>query len=312
MEAEGFKLSGPFTHENLTLFLIHGADRLVGKPYRTLQEAMERQEVIVHETQNIHELAIENISDAEIYIQSGDIVKGGKQDRVIAVDFIAPARSGKLPIASFCVERGRWRERGQESSMAFSSSLLQVPSKGAKLATRVSRSQQEVWAKVAESQHKLSRVLGEQVQDEASVTSLQLTLEHQKVQARTEEHIQALSSVLDNKPDVIGYAFAINGKFNSADVYASHELFGKLWPKLLRASAVEAVSELRPDQQFPQLKAEDIKAAMRDAQQGGTSQKEVSPRVRMVTQQTEQNIYFRTHDRARSEAVVHESWVSAT
>jgi len=312
MQLEDYRLSGPYTHENLTLFLIHGADKLVGKPYHTLQEAMERQEVIVHETENIHELAIENISDAEIYIQSGDIVKGGKQDRVIAVDFIAPAKSGRLPIASFCVERGRWRERGQESSMAFSSSQLQVPSKGAKLAARVSRSQHELWESVSASQHKLSSVLGEQVQDEASATSLQLTLEHTKVQARTEEHLKTLSSIIGNQPDAIGYAFAINGQFNSADVYASHELFGKLWPKLLTASVVEAVAELRPDQQFTQPKAEDVLAAMRDAQQGGTSQKEVSPRVRMVTQQTEQNIYFRTHDRARAEAVVHESWVSAT
>ena len=49
---------------------------------------------------------------------------------------------------------------------------------------------------------------------------------------------------------VIGYAFAINGKVNSADVYASHELFQKLWPKLLESSAVEAFSELQKDKKF--------------------------------------------------------------
>lgn len=313
MQVEDYKLTGPYTHENLAIFLIHAPDQPGSKPYLTLQEALERHNVIVHETEHISEVAIENLSDKEIYIQAGDIVKGGKQDRVIAVDFIAPASSGRLPISSFCVEQGRWRGRGVESTAAFGSSTLQLPSKAAKLATRVSRSQHEVWAKVAESQSKLSNVLGTQIADAASATSLQLSLEHRKVQERTEAHVKALCGIVEHKPDVIGFAFAINGQFNSADVYASHDLFGKLWAKLLSASAVEAVSELQPDEQFPQPQAKDVLAAMRDAQQSGTAeQKEVTPRVRMLTQRTPQSVYFRTLDCGRAEALVHESWVSAT
>ncbi|MFX5484718.1 DUF6569 family protein, partial [Acinetobacter baumannii] len=55
--------------------------------------------------------------------------------------------------------------------------------------------------------------------------------------------INELQKVGDKDSDVVGYAFAINGKVNSADVYASHDLFKKLWPKLLNSSAVEAVAE---------------------------------------------------------------------
>ena len=34
------------------------------------------------------ELSIENVSSEEVYVQSGDIVKGGQQDRMMAVDLI--------------------------------------------------------------------------------------------------------------------------------------------------------------------------------------------------------------------------------
>src|SRR5436309_718169 len=103
-----YKISGPYIYENLTIYLVHGQDTVDGKKFLTLQEALEKRVVIVHETKDVNELAIENVSkDEEVYVQSGDIVKGGQQDRVLAVDLIVPPRSGKIPIAAFCVESGR-------------------------------------------------------------------------------------------------------------------------------------------------------------------------------------------------------------
>src|SRR3954469_6741072 len=102
------RLSGPYTHGNLTVFLVHGPDRMKNREFLTLAEAMEKKLVAVHETSNVNELAIENTGSIDVYVQSGDIVKGGKQDRTIASDFIAPAHSEKIPIAAFCVEHGRW------------------------------------------------------------------------------------------------------------------------------------------------------------------------------------------------------------
>jgi len=116
-------LSGPYTYKNLTVYLVHGENVLNDRTPLTLEEAMERGLVIVHETSDVNELEIENISKTdEVYVQAGDIVKGGKQDRVLAVDLIVPARSGRMPIDSFCVEHGRWVARGDESTAAFASS----------------------------------------------------------------------------------------------------------------------------------------------------------------------------------------------
>src|ERR1700680_679870 len=93
--------------------------------------------VIVRETGNVNELAVENVSsDRDVYIQSGDIVKGGRQDRTIALDFIAPPRSGKMPIAAFCVENGRWTARGTESPAQFSASTQALAGRELKLAAK--------------------------------------------------------------------------------------------------------------------------------------------------------------------------------
>src|SRR5439155_8655574 len=72
------------------------------------------------------------------------------------------------------------------------------------------------------------------------------------------EHIHNMTNVIDGKNDVIGYAFAINGKINSADIYASNDLFKKLWPRLLKASAVEAVAD-KENKQFNQPSPADVK-----------------------------------------------------
>src|SRR4051812_25224687 len=77
LTAGQYTLSGPYTHENLTVWLIHGADKLKGRSFLTLQEALEKKVVVLHETGDVNELAIENVSaDQEVYVQSGDIVKG--------------------------------------------------------------------------------------------------------------------------------------------------------------------------------------------------------------------------------------------
>src|SRR5262245_55030134 len=74
------RVSGPFTHDNLTLFFIHGDDQIKGRKLITLDEALEQKKVVVHETKEVNKLAIENVSDVEVFVQAGDIVKGGQQD----------------------------------------------------------------------------------------------------------------------------------------------------------------------------------------------------------------------------------------
>ena len=120
MQASDYRLSGPYTHKNLTIFLIHGKNMIEGRSFLTLQEALEQRKVVVYETKDVNELSIQNRSNQDIYVQAGEIVKGGQQDRVLAVDLIVPPRSGRMPIAAFCVESGRWNKREGERAEASS------------------------------------------------------------------------------------------------------------------------------------------------------------------------------------------------
>jgi hypothetical protein len=309
-KAVDYKISGPYTHENLTIFLIHGKDTLNGKKFLTLQEAMEKKVFIVYETKDVNELSIENVSpNEEVYIQSGEIVKGGQQDRVLAVDLIVQPRSGRIPIAAFCVESGRWQKRGQEASGKFESSNEIIATRGLKIAANKSKSQTEVWAKVTEAQDKLSSNTGASVNSTVSASSLQLTLENKKVQEVTDNYIKKLSGIIEGKTDVIGYAFAINGKINSSDVYGSSVLFKKLWPKLLKASAVEALAELQKDVKFDSVHADSVKGFFSSSEDGKASENTVSKRIKMVTKETDDNILFETRDESQGAAIVHRSYV---
>ena len=107
-----YTVSGPYTHKNLTIFLLHGAGQSQGRAPLTLQEAMKRKQVVVRETGDVNRLTIQNRSNQDVFVQAGDIVKGGQQDRVLALDLIVPPKSRRIPIEAFCVEQGRWSRRG--------------------------------------------------------------------------------------------------------------------------------------------------------------------------------------------------------
>jgi len=254
------RISGPHVHENLAVYFIHGTSAPGPVPL-TLQEALDKGSVRVIETGEVNELKIENTGSDEIFIQSGDIVKGGRQDRVLSMSFVLPPKSGEVSLAAFCVEHGRWSGRGAESAVAFASANETLPSREAKLAMRapmkvevggaerapldagdrVYTRQEKVWASVASVQNRLSEQLSAEVASPRSATSLQLSLENDKLKEAREAYIKALQSFGDEKDDIIGYVFAVNGKVNSADVYPSNALFRKMWPKLLAASVTEAI-----------------------------------------------------------------------
>jgi hypothetical protein len=278
-------VSGPVIHERLAVYFIHGPSAAGPVPL-TLAEALARGVVTVHETGSVNELAIENMGDEEVFIQSGDIVKGGQQDRTLTLSMIVPPRSGRVPIAAFCVEQGRWAQRGAEDVTAFASSEKMLPSKDGKRALRsmllgligaggetaeTGDKQMKVWDSVSKTQQDLSESLGGTiVTSAASPSSLQLALESEELEKQVGVYVAALESKGLDQSDIVGFAFAIDGKLNSAEVYPSNGLFRKMWPKLLRASITEAIgakAEVKLDAPKPEgvadvlAKAEAGKAA---------------------------------------------------
>src|SRR5260370_41080202 len=136
----GYRISGPFTHDNLSVFLIHGPNRSA-KNLLTLEEAIAQHKVIVYETRNVNELAVENVSNEDVFIESGDIVKGGAQDRTLTDDRIPPSKSGRISIISFSLEHLTCTRRGNESVATFNGSQQSVATKQLKMAVRMKADQ---------------------------------------------------------------------------------------------------------------------------------------------------------------------------
>jgi len=273
---QGMRVSGPFVHDNLAIYLVHGAS-VAGPVPLTLQEAVAKGQVQVSETGRVNELEIENTGSQSVFIQAGDIVKGGRQDRVLTVSFLLPANSGRLPIASYCVEQGRWSARGSEDQKRFSSAGEAMPSRSALLAMaappaakerpqpevglnatsgnaalsqrvgrevdEVASKQRQVWESVASTQRKLSQGLNAPVASPQSASSLQLALENEKLKGAQGAFLAALEPAGEKEADVVGYVVAINGRMSSANLYPSNALFRKMWGKQLAAAVTEAIGE---------------------------------------------------------------------
>ena len=127
-------LAGPFRPSragNLAVYFLHGPSQPGPVPL-TLGEALKQARVVVHETGFVERLEIENTGDEAVFVQAGDIVKGGRQDRVLTVSLLIPPRSGRVAIGSYCVEQGRWSRRGAESASRFTSAEARMPSLAAK------------------------------------------------------------------------------------------------------------------------------------------------------------------------------------
>jgi hypothetical protein len=275
-QSTDFRLSGPYGYKNLTVYLIHGADREDTTKMLTLEEAIEQRKVVVRETSNVNELSVENTSDDHhVFLQAGDIVKGGKQDRVVANDLVLKPRSGIVPLPSFCVENGRWTKRGGENVQAFEASKNRLNSKALKLAAQEDENQGTVWQKVAEVQDKLGSRLKKSVRAAQSASSLQLSIEDKDVSVGASEYVTALTGLLAQSPDSIGYTFGINGQINSGDIYAGHDLFARLWGKLLNASAMEAFAEFDEKIRAKELAAETVKEFIEHAGRGSAVEKNI-------------------------------------
>lgn len=238
-------------HENLDVFLIQRRPELTDKSYLPLSNALEKKLVTVEETSTVNELVVHNHSEQFVFIHSGDIVKGGKQDRTLAFDVILPPKTENIALQSFCVESGRWTNRGDEDVTQFNESTKMLSSKDLKAAAKYDKDQSTVWANVSEEQNKLnnnvSRLNGYdvQLQDAASATSLQLTLENEELEKAKSNMNQIYLSLAEKHPKATGFAYAINGEVYGADLYNNRNLFVSIWDRLIESVITESIANLQ-------------------------------------------------------------------
>ena len=275
-----WRVHEPITHSNLAVFPITGNPGAPAGAYLTLDEGLTAGTVEVTELgaglvrrrpgtprpdqAQVNKLALINHSKQPLLLLAGEIVTGGKQDRVVTADRIV-LPGAELPLDVFCVEPGRWHG----SSHAFGTkNLMAAPSVRQKAA--VAQDQSAVWAanEVARSGmvDRMAADARERAQSDApgtvaetvvveALAALSTTTSYAVLEAdgplkraidETSNSLQrdyekALREAL-REQKVTGVVVAINGEVVWADVFANEKLFEQYWPKLLRSYVVEAMS----------------------------------------------------------------------
>jgi len=281
----------PVSYKNLTIFPVRGADLPGSDAYITLDEGTKSGTVVITEKSGgqaaamarpqpanrspqaanrlprqqavsyssgatVNELALVNRSGKKLVLLAGEVVVGGKQDRIVQEDRVIPPVSVPVALNVFCVEHGRWTARNashdgggaaaghnapEAAAPAKFSSLGAVAHPKLRGVAQDKKAQGEVWSEVSKNNAKLGTTNG--------TDTYQEVYSSKSVGTQMEDYLRAIErEVL--QPGVVGVVVARNGKPVWADVFASQRLFASYWPKLLKSYVVDALgdntSEKRP------------------------------------------------------------------
>jgi hypothetical protein len=190
-------------------------------------------------------LVLYNNSSRPLLLLAGEIVTGGKQDRVIGADRIVPPNIGPIDLGVFCVEPGRW----VGSSAKFGSMGAQMAQPSVRTPAMAARNQNQVWENVRASNAKMAAALSSsEAVEVAGITSYAKVFESEPVKKKLAhyggaESEQAILRELRSK-GAVGVVVAVNGRVLWADAFASDELLSKYWPKLMRSYLAEAMTSV--------------------------------------------------------------------
>jgi hypothetical protein len=176
----------------------------------------------------VNRLFVENISSDTIIILGGEVVRGGKQDRMIAQDFMVLPHSGKLDIAVFCVEHGRWT--GSEEVSTFQIAMDVAPNK-VRRAAKAAAPQEKVWEEVAD----LTKSLDVSTPTEALASAV----DDSKMEESRQPYKKQLEKI-DWPESVVGVIAVMGKEIVGLDIFAQHQLFIKYYPSLLSSYCSDA------------------------------------------------------------------------
>jgi hypothetical protein len=237
-----------FTYANLRLYPVSAKDNFkkefkdVGK-YMSLQEALAKKKVKITEKSNgseVNTLTIENISGDTIIVIPGQVIKGGKQDRIINQDMVLKPKSGKKDLSVFCVESGRWEPRSGSrtgSSYAFNEGYS-YGSMDLRKTVEKTKTQGKVWEKVEEINKKNATET-----DTKTYTAITNSQDFTKKQ---NAYLQFFKDKFNAQADIIGVIVVSGDKVVGCDMFATNEIFRQNYVSLLHSYIAEAIINGKP------------------------------------------------------------------
>jgi hypothetical protein len=264
-EEHAFKVLPPIVRGNLAIFPVQSSHTYDASQLLTLDEGIRDGQVIVTEAgedrglvrpgqplpsrqggAEVNRLVLYNNSARPLLLLGGEIVTGGKQDRLIGMDRIVPPNAGPIDLGVFCVEPGRWIA----SSSKFGSMSAQMAQPSVRTPAMAERDQNRVWENVRASNSRMADNLRPtEAAGVESTTSYAKVFASAPVEAAVAEYGgaesgQAILRELRSR-NAVGVVVAVDGRVEWADVFASTELLAKYWPKLMRSYVAEAMTSAK-------------------------------------------------------------------
>ena len=280
--ASGWRISEPITYETLTVFPVLSPQEAYTADFETLDTALASGEAIVAEQGDymrrsrngnvgsgpaissgpqVNQLVLVNRGKKPLLLLAGEVVSGGKQDRIIGKDRIIPVGAKPLPLDVFCVEHSRWTGG---SDVFVAAKTMVHPSVREQAA--VDQDQSKVWAAVrgdtaaARAQASAStsvEVTAPQISSQQLSTvvasaaptegyrniyqSAEVGPSVENLAQEIEKRFRRATSGLKGE-HIVGVIVAFGGEVAWSDIFASSQLFDAYWSKLLRSYAVEALT----------------------------------------------------------------------
>ena len=250
--ANHLRVEEPETHASLSLFPISVSAVKVPAVDLALTQAVKQGLFEVGELgeSEVNRVRVRNRAKEPVFIMAGEMLRGGKQDRIAGDDLIVPARSS-LTIPVFCVEHGRWA--GRESGFTVGHSLAGAAVRGA----GARGGQGAVWSRVEEQQKALRAP--------SATGALRSVHDSEAVREQMKPYLRALSGLPDEHRRAVGIVAVVGDEIIAADLFSSRTLFQTMWPDLLEAYVIDALERqgMRPrrhhhDEKRAALDAKDV------------------------------------------------------
>jgi hypothetical protein len=230
-QAIGF--GAPIQFHNISIIPV--TTRVTGdvQRYTLLEQGLKAKTLKVRELNGndgeaqVSAVEIRNTGNDPVYLLGGEMILGGKQDRIIAQDTVVVPAGSWVKVGVFCVEQGRWR--GQ--NMAFSSGKAMADVSIRRAAMKGSQS--EVWSEV-EKKNVLHGTT-------SATQTYRRTIQNAAVRKKIKPYIKQLRARLPRDEKLAGLVFGVNGKIHVADIFGNPVLFRDLEEKLLSAYVLEAL-----------------------------------------------------------------------
>ena len=228
--------------------------------YLLLEEALEQAVLEVSEVSeagSVNAVFVTNNGDAPVLLLDGEELVGAKQNRILNATVLIPPKT-KVQVPVSCVERGRWHYRSSRFSTGVFGYTTLRADKAAQVAQNLATGgffmadQGALWQEVDRKQF----AMGVACQTDAV----------HDIYESYHDKLQEYVAGLQPQPGQAGVAVFINGRVSCLDLFGQPATLQKIWDKLLRSYALEALEFKGRGTSKRKPEAEPVLRAIREAE----------------------------------------------